>query len=39
MRQCAFSPSVLCVEYGHFGVKKIREMLADLPFRRFLALC
>lgn len=26
-------PSVLCMEHGHFGVKMMREMLADLPFR------
>lgn len=33
MRQGALLPSVLCVEHGHFGVEKMREMLAGLPFR------
>ncbi len=33
MRQGALLPSVLCVEHGHFGVDKMREMLAGLPFR------
>jgi len=33
MRQGALLPSVFCVEHGHFGVDKIREMLAGLPFR------
>lgn len=33
MRQGALLPSVLCVEHGHFGVEKMREMLDGLPFR------
>jgi FkbM family methyltransferase len=33
MRQGALLPSVLCVEHGHFGVEKMRQMLAGLPFR------
>ena len=33
MRQAALLPSVLCVEHGHFGVEKMREMLSGLPFR------
>ena len=33
MRQGALLPSVLCVEHGHFGVEKMQEMLAGLPFR------
>lgn len=33
MRQGALLPSVLCVEHGHFGVEKMREMLGGLPLR------
>ena len=33
MRQGALLPRVLCVEHGHFGVEKTRDMLAGLPFR------
>ncbi len=33
MHQGALLPSVLCVEHGHFGVEKMREMLSGLPLR------
>lgn len=33
MKQGALLPSVLCVEHGHSGVDRTREILAGLPFR------
>lgn len=33
MSQGTLLPSVLCVEHGHLGQERIRELLAGLPFR------